>query len=129
MKNIILFISFFIISCTIFAQSEKTLLKSFVLSTNNVFFDFDCEKSISTWDKNYVKFEFIIKSETIQPILDKISQSGRYDFEFRVVDDVQIFSAPKTKLPLRIGEKDLKETYFIKIYIPENVKIVDLVNI
>jgi len=129
MKNLILLICLFIFSNSIYSQSEKTLLKSFVLSSNNLFFDFDWEKNVLTWDKNYIKFELVIKSETTQPNLDRISLSGRYDFESKLVNNTQIFSAPKTKLILKIGDKELKELFSIKIFVPENVKIVDLVNI
>lgn len=129
MKNLILFVIFSLITSIGYSQSEKILLKSFPLLSNNVQFDLDFEKQTTTWDKSYIKVEFYVKSDVNQTILDRLSSMGRYDFESKLLNGIQVISAPKTKNEVKINDFIVKETFFIKIFIPETLGIVDNFNL
>lgn len=125
MKNLILSILFSLTFTLGFSQSEKILLKSFPVLSNNIEFELDCEKTISKWEKSYIKVELYVKSNVNQTILDRLSSVGRYDFESKLVDGNQFIGVPKVKIDVKINDLILKETFFMKIWIPETIGKVD----
>lgn len=122
MKNLILLVALLLTNYTLFGQSEKTLIKTFALSTTEIMFDFDCEKSTSTWGSDYVKIEFTIIGNTSQMTLESLLKTNRYSLESKLENEIQIISLPNLK-PLKIGNVQLNEKFKIKVWIPDQSKL------
>ena len=122
MKNLILLIFLLLTNYTLFGQSEKTLIKTFPLNTTEIMFDFDCEKSISTWNSDYVKIEIVIASNLSQTTLESLLKTNRYSLESRIENQIQLITLPNLK-PLKIGNTQLNEKFKIKVWIPDQSKL------
>ena len=129
MKNIIWLLVFLLGSFTSFGQSEKTLLKSFNVNVNEVIVDMECKKSISTWDKLYVKIELLVKTNMRVEILDVLAKNGRYTFESNIDGGKLYISIPNLQNKIKIGGVDLVETFEIKIWLPNEDKIQSGINL
>jgi hypothetical protein len=129
MKNLILFTAFLLLSLTSFSQSEKTLIKSYQVTSDKLYLNLMSEKTISTWDNNYIKLELYIKSDIPQSNLDKLTTMGKYNFESKSDNMVQIISLPKVESSYKNNPSTQVETFFIKVWIPSNVQIVDKIGV
>ncbi len=122
MKNLILLVALLFTNYTLFGQSEKTLIKTFPSNTTEIIFDFDCEKSTSTWASEYIKIEFVINSNMSQVILESLIKTNRYSLESNIVDGIQIISLPNLK-PLKIRDNELTEKFKVKVWVPDQYKL------
>jgi hypothetical protein len=122
MKNLILLIFLLLTNYTLFGQSEKTLIKTFPINTTEIMFDFDCEKSISTWGSEYIKIEFVINCNMSQVILESLLKTNRYSLESNLVDGIQIISLPNLKT-LKIRDTELIEKFKVKVWVPDQSKL------
>ena len=120
MKNLIFFIVFLLNSLFLFGQSEKTIIKSFNLNTNNVLLELDCPKTISSWDKPYVKVELIVTANFKTEFMDVLVKNGRYKFESIYENGKLIVTLPSLKNKMKIGDVDLEEKFKLKIWLPDN---------
>jgi hypothetical protein len=123
MKNLILFTILFLNSFLVFGQYEKTFIKSFNVNSDNIVFDIDCPKTISTWGNSYIKVELVVNTNFKPEIMDVFVKNGRYNFEVNNEKDVPIISIPKIKNKVRLQDKDLIETFNLKIWLPESTKL------
>ena len=128
MKNLILLIFLLLTNYTLFGQSEKTLIKTFPLNTTEIMFDFDCEKSISVWDNDYVKIELTINSNMPQTTLESLLKTSRYNLESKVENGIQVIDLPKLN-QLKIGNVLLVEKLKIKVWIPEQSKLKEKISL
>lgn len=128
MKNLILLIFLLLTNYTLFGQSEKTLIKTFPLNTTEIMFDFDCEKSISVWDNDYVKIELTINSNTPQTTLESLLKTSRYNLESKVENGIQVIDLPKLN-QLKIGNVLLVEKLKIKVWIPNQSKLKEKISL
>ena len=128
MKNLILLIFLLLTNYTLFGQSEKTLIKTFPLNTTEIMFDFDCEKSISVWDNDYVKIELTINSNMPQTTLESLLKTSRYNLESKVENGIQVIDLPKLN-QLKIGNALLVEKLKIKVWIPDQSKLKEKINL
>jgi hypothetical protein len=128
MKNLILLIFLLLTNYTLFGQSEKTLIKTFPLNTTEIMFDFDCEKSISVWDNDYVKIELTINSNMPQTTLESLLKTSRYNLESKVENGIQVIDLPKLN-QLKIGNALLVEKLKIKVWIPDQSKLKEKISL
>lgn len=128
MKNLILLIFLLLTNYTLFGQSEKTLIKTFPLNTTEIMFDFDCEKSISVWDNDYVKIELTINSNMPQTTLESLLKTSRYNLESKVENGIQVIDLPKLN-QLKIGNVLLVEKLKIKVWIPNQSKLKEKISL
>jgi hypothetical protein len=129
MKNLILSVLFLFTTLLVFGQSEKILLKSFQLTAENISIDVNIDKTIYNWDKNYIKLELQIKSNISQTSLDKITNLGVFNFESKVENSTQIITIPKLNSDYKINDITPKNAYFMKIWIPTNLQVVDVLSV
>jgi hypothetical protein len=129
MKNLILSVLFLFPTLLVFGQSEKILLKSFQLAANNISIDVNIDKTIHNWDRNYIKIELQIKSNISQTSLDKINNLGMFNFESKVENSTQIITLPKLNSNYKINDITPKNTYFMKVWIPTNLQVVDVLSV
>jgi|LakMenEpi03Aug12_release.lakeMendotaPanAssembly.Ray.scaffolds.fasta_scaffold222315_2 hypothetical protein len=129
MKNLILSVLFLFPTLLVFGQSEKILLKSFQLTANNISIDVNIDKTIHNWDRNYIKIELQIKSNISQTSLDKINNLGMFNFESKVENSTQIITLPKLNSNYKINDITPKNTYFMKVWIPTNLQVVDVLSV
>ena len=90
--------------------------------------DFDCEKSISTWNSDYVKIEIVIASNLSQTTLESLLKTNRYSLESRIENQIQLITLPNLK-PLKIGNTQLNEKFKIKVWIPDQSKLKEKVSL
>lgn len=122
MKNLILLVALLLTNYTLFGQSEKILIKTFPSNTTEIIFDFDCEKSISTWASEYIKIEFVINCNMSQVILESLLKTNRYSLESNLVDGIQIISLPNLKT-LKIRDTELIEKFKVKVWVPNQSRL------
>lgn len=129
MKNLIWLFVFLFSSFISFGQSQKILIKSFNVNVNEVVLNMDCKKSVSTWDKSYVKIEMTITTNMRYEILDVLSKNGRYKMESNVNGNKLFISIPNLQNKIKIGDIELLEDFEMKIWLPGEEKIQNGVNL
>ena len=123
MKNFIWLLIFLLGSFVSFGQSQKTLIKSFNANVNEVTINIEGNKSVSTWDKLYVRVELIVKTNMRNEILEVLVKNGRYNFESQINNQILTISLPNLKDKIKIGELDLVENFEIKIWLPNETTL------
>jgi hypothetical protein len=129
MKNFIWLLIFLLGSFVSFGQSQKTLIKSFNLNVDEVTINIEGNKSVSTWDKLYVRVELIVKTNMRNEILEVLVKNGRYNFESQINNQILTISLPNLKDKIKIGELDLVENFEIKIWLPNETTIKEGINL
>jgi hypothetical protein len=61
--------------------------------------------------------------------LDKITNLGVFNFESKVENSTQIITIPKLNSDYKINDITPKNTYFMKIWIPTNLQVVDVLSV
>jgi hypothetical protein len=129
MKNFIWLLIFLLGSFVSFGQSQKTLIKSFNVNVDEVVLNMECTTSVSTWDKSYVKVEMTIKTNMRYEILDVLSKNGRYKMESNIDGGKLFISIPNLQNKIKIGDIELIEDFYMKLWLPSEVKIQSGVNL
>jgi hypothetical protein len=129
MKNFIWLLIFLLGSFVSFGQSQKTLIKSFNLNVDEVTINIEGNKSVSTWDKLYVRVELIVKTNMRNEILEVLVKNGRYNFESQINNQILTISLPNLKDKIKIGELDLVENFEIKIWLPNETTLKEGINL
>jgi hypothetical protein len=129
MKNFIWLLIFLLGSFVSFGQSQKTLIKSFNANVNEVTINIEGNKSVSTWDKLYVRVELIVKTNMRNEILEVLVKNGRYNFESQINNQILTISLPNLKDKIKIGELDLVENFEIKIWLPNETTLKEGINL
>jgi hypothetical protein len=129
MKNFIWLLIFLLGSFVSFGQSQKTLIKSFNVNVNEVTINIEGNKSVSTWDKLYVRVELIVKTNMRNEILEVLVKNGRYNFESQINNQILTISLPNLKDKIKIGELDLVENFEIKIWLPNETTLKEGINL
>ena len=123
MKNFIWLLIFLLGSFVSFGQSQKTLIKSFNVNVDEVTINIEGNKSVSTWDKSYVKVEMTIKTNMRYEILDVLSKNGRYKMESNIDGGKLFISIPNLQNKIKIGDIELLEDFELKVWLPGVEKI------
>jgi hypothetical protein len=129
MKNFIWLLLFLLGSFVSFGQSQKTLIKSFNVNVDEVTINIEGNKSVSTWDKLYVRVELIVKTNMRNEILEVLVKNGRYNFESQINNQILTISLPNLKDKIKIGELDLVENFEIKIWLPNETTLKEGINL
>lgn len=129
MKNLIWLFVFLLGSFISFGQSEKTLIKSFNINVNEVVLNMECKKSVSTWDKLYIRVELLVKTNMRTEILEVLVKNGRYTMESNIDGGKLFISIPNLQNKIKIGGVDLIENFEIKIWLPNEEKIQSGINL
>ena len=128
MKNFIWLLIFLLGSFVSFGQSQKTLIKSFNVNVDEVTINIEGNKSVSTWDKLYVRVELMVKTNMRNEILEVLVKNGRYNFESQINNQILTISLPNLKDKIKIGELDLVENFEIKIWLPNETTLKEGIN-
>ena len=129
MKNFIWLLIFLLGSFVSFGQSQKTLIKSFNVNVDEVTINIEGNKSVSTWDKLYVRVELMVKTNMRNEILEVLVKNGRYNFESQINNQILTISLPNLKDKIKIGELDLVENFEIKIWLPNETTLKEGINL
>jgi hypothetical protein len=123
MKNFIWLLIFLLGSFVSFGQSQKTLIKSFNANVNEVTINIEGNKSVSTWDKLYVRVELIVKTNMRNELLEVLVKNGRYTLESNINGGKLFISIPNLQNKIKIGDVELVENFEIKIWLPNDDKL------
>ena len=123
MKNFIWLLIFLLGSFVSFGQSQKTLIKSFNVNVDEVTINIEGNKSVSTWDKLYVRVELIVKTNMRNELLEVLVKNGRYTLESNINGGKLFISIPNLQNKIKIGDVELVENFEIKIWLPNDDKL------
>ena len=123
MKNFIWLLIFLLGSFVSFGQSQKTLIKSFNANVDEVTINIEGNKSVSTWDKLYVRVELIVKTNMRNELLEVLVKNGRYTLESNINGGKLFISIPNLQNKIKIGDVELVENFEIKIWLPNDDKL------
>jgi hypothetical protein len=123
MKNLILVLMFSLVSFYTFSQSNKTLIKSFTNTNDNILIDVQCEKKIEYWEKNFVRIELNITTNFSEQLLNSLVKTARYDFTYVNQNDETIITLPNINKEIIVGGKKISEKLDMVVWIPNTKKI------
>jgi hypothetical protein len=123
MKNLILFLLFFVKISTIQSQITKTIVKNIVTQTNNIEVAFNCEKEIKYWDKDQVKLVLDITVNKKEQILSALIKLGRYSFMETTNDNTLYVHIPKLEHHIFVAGLPFEEKLYLTIWLPKNMEI------
>jgi recombinational DNA repair protein RecT len=111
-----------VLSTSIFAQAEKTLLKSVLINTGTASIELPGEVSVSTWDKPYIRVTATIKTTNFtEEVLKRIVSAGRYDIQGIQENGLTIINMPKLVNQVTIGGVKMVEFFKFEVQIPETM--------
>ena len=122
MKQILFTLTMLVLSTSIFAQAEKTLLKSVLINTGTASIELPGEVSVSTWDKPYIRVTATIKTTNFtEEVLKRIVSAGRYDIQGIQENGLTIINMPKLVNQVTIGGVKMVEIFKFEVQIPETM--------
>ena len=122
MKQILFTLTMLVLSTSIFAQAEKTLLKSVLINTGTASIELPGEVSVSTWDKPYIRVTATIKTTNFtEEVLKRIVSAGRYDIQGIQENGLTIINMPKLVNQVTIGGVKMVEFFKFEVQIPETM--------
>lgn len=122
MKQILFTLTMLVLSTSIFAQAEKTLLKSVLINTGTASIELPGEVSVSTWDKPYIRVTATIKTTNFtEEVLKRIVSAGRYDIQGIQENGLTIINMPKLGNQVTIGGVKMVEFFKFEVQIPETM--------
>jgi hypothetical protein len=128
MKNLILFLMFFLLGNVVFSQSSKTFVKSFQLETNKVLFNIPGNNKVNYWDDNHIKIVFVAKVNLHEETLNQLVKAGRYDLETRIENNVTIIKFIKIVKDLTIKGEKITEFFDFEIFLPKDSEVVSSID-
>ena len=123
MKNLILVLMFSFVSFYTFSQSNKTLIKSFTNTNENILIDVECDKKIEYWESNFVRIELNITTNFSEQLLNSLVKTARYDFTYVNQNDETIITLPNINKEIIVGGKKISEKLDMVVWIPNTKKI------
>jgi len=122
MKQILFTLTMLVLSTSIFAQAEKTLLKSVLINTGTASIELPGEVSVSTWDKPYIRVTATIKTTNFtEEVLKRIVSAGRYEIQASQEDGLTVISMPKLINQVTIGGVKMIEIFKFEVQMPETM--------
>jgi hypothetical protein len=123
MKNFILVLMFSLVSFYTYSQSNKTLIKSFTNTNENILIDVECDKKIEYWESNFVRIELNITANFSEQLLNSLVKTARYDFTYINQNDETIITLPNINKEIIVGGKKITERINMVIWLPKNKNI------
>ena len=123
MKNLILVLMFSLVSFYTYSQSNKTLIKSFTNTNENILIDVECDKKIEYWESNFVRIELNITTNFSEQLLNSLVKTARYDFTYVNQNDETIITLPNINKEIIVGGKKISEKLDMVVWIPNTKKI------
>ena len=122
MKQILFTLTMLVLSTSIFAQAEKTLLKSVLINTGTASIELPGEVSVSTWDKPYIRVTATIKTTNFtEEVLKRIVSAGRYEIQATQENGLTVISMPKLINQVTIGGVKMIEIFKFEVQMPETM--------
>ena len=123
MKNLILVLMFSLVSFYTYSQSNKTLIKSFTNTNENILIDVECDKKIEYWESNFVRIELNITANFSEQLLNSLVKTARYDFTYINQNDETIITLPNINKEIIVGGKKITDKLNMVIWLPNTKKI------
>jgi hypothetical protein len=123
MKNFILVLMFSLVSFYTYSQSNKTLIKSFTNTNENILIDVKCDKKIEYWESNFVRIELNITANFSEQLLNSLVKTARYDFTYINQNDETIITLPNINKEIIVGGKKITDKLNMVIWLPNTKKI------
>jgi hypothetical protein len=123
MKNFILILMFSLVSFYTYSQSNKTLVKSFTNTYDNILVDVQCNKKINYWQNNFVRIELNISTDFSEQLLSSLVKTARYDFAYTNVNNQTIITLPNINREIIVGGKKITERINMVIWLPETKQL------
>lgn len=123
MKNFILVLMFSLVSFYTYSQSNKTLVKSFTNTNENILIDVECDKKIEYWESNFVRIELNITTNFSEQLLNSLIKTARYDFTYINQNDETIITLPNINKEIIVGGKKITDRLDMVIWLPRSKKI------
>jgi hypothetical protein len=123
MKNFILVLMFSLVSFYTYSQSNKTLVKSFTNTNENILIDVECDKKIEYWESNFVRIELNITTNFSEQLLNSLIKTARYDFTYINQNDETIITLPNINKEIIVGGKKITDRLDMVIWLPKSKKI------
>jgi len=121
MKKQLLFITLLLsLTVTVFAQAEKTLIKSVATANaSTAVLDLPGEVTVSTWDKDFIRITAIIHiTNTTDDILKRLVAVGRYNIISKENGHTLTIQMPKMARKVIIKGNDLAESVSYTVLLP-----------
>ncbi|MCB9284056.1 MAG: hypothetical protein H6563_08300 [Lewinellaceae bacterium] len=124
---------FLIFTCLLFAPTlhgqgaEKVLVKSFNLEGNYaVKLDLPGIVEVKEWDNAYMRIEMHIAVDNVnESLLRTLIQTGRYNIYGKTEEGVYKVFIPGLSKQVKVGGKEIDETFSFTILCPSEVGIVE----
>ena len=123
MKNLILVLMFSLVSFYTYSQSNKTLVKSFTNTYDNILVDVQCDKKINYWQNNFVRIELNISTDFSEQLLSSLVKTQRYDFAYTNENNQTIITLPNINREIIVGGKKITERINMVIWLPETKQL------
>jgi hypothetical protein len=123
MKNFILILMFSLVSFYTYSQSNKTLVKSFTNTYDNILVDVQCNKKINYWQNNFVRIELNISTDFSEQLLSSLVKTQRYDFAYTNENNQTIITLPNINREIIVGGKKITERINMVIWLPETKQL------
>jgi hypothetical protein len=123
MKNFILILMFSLVSFYTYSQSNKTLVKSFTNTYDNILVDVQCDKKINYWQNNFVRIELNISTDFSEQLLSSLVKTQRYDFAYTNENNQTIITLPNINREIIVGGKKITERINMVIWLPETKQL------
>ena len=123
MKNFILILMFSLVSFYTYSQSNKTLVKSFTNTYDNILVNVQCNKKINYWQNNFVRIELNISTDFSEQLLSSLVKTARYDFAYTNVNNQTIITLPNINREIIVGGKKITERINMVIWLPETKQL------
>ena len=123
MKNFILILMFSLVSFYTYSQSNKTLVKSFTNTYDNILVNVQCNKKINYWQNNFVRIELNISTDFSEQLLSSLVKTQRYDFAYTNENNQTIITLPNINREIIVGGKKITERINMVIWLPETKQL------
>lgn len=123
MKNFILILMFSLVSFYTYSQSNKTLVKSFTNTYDNILVNVQCNKKINYWQNNFVRIELNISTDFSEQLLSSLVKTQRYDFAYTNENNQTTITLPNINREIIVGGKKVTERINMVIWLPETKQL------
>jgi len=118
-----LILMFSLVSFYTYSQSNKTLVKSFTNTYDNILVDVQCNKKINYWQNNFVRIELNISTDFSEQLLSSLVKTQRYDFAYTNENNQTIITLPNINREIIVGGKKITERINMVIWLPETKQL------